>query len=191
MNVILPSQNSPDAGRCAPRRRGVIRRFRQDRKGVAAIEFALLAIPFFAMIFATIETGIVFLAEMTLDQAVDQAGRTVRTGQAQKANLTKEAFKNSICDRVSFLLSCDELIVDVGSYGNDFAAIPPPLKNGKIDTASFGYSPGASNTVSAVRAYYKWPIVTDVMRTYLADGGSSGDGTHLLYSVSAFRTEPF
>ncbi|KQT53857.1 MULTISPECIES: TadE/TadG family type IV pilus assembly protein [unclassified Aureimonas] len=190
LSDAMPDPGTDTADAPMPARRGILRRFRRDRKGVAAIEFALLALPFFLMIFAAIETSIVCLAEMTLDQAVDQVGRTVRTGQAQKANLTKDAFKQQICAKVGFLLACDKLSVDVATYDN-FAAIPEPLTNGKLDTSGFGYAPGGKETITAVRAFYKWPITTDMMRKYLADGGEKGDGTHLLYAISAFRTEPF
>lgn len=190
MNALSVARTECETDRpgASPRgRRGLFGRFRRDRKGVAAVEFALLAIPFFLMIFATIETGIVFLAELTLDQAVDQVGRTVRTGEVQKANVTKDVFKNRLCDKVRFLMNCDNLLIDVANFPN-FESIPKPLKNGVLDTSGFGYAPGGKNTVTAVRVFYKWPIVTDMMRKYLADGG---DGTHLLYAISAFRTEPF
>ena len=39
-----------------------LRRFRRDRRGSAAVEFALIATPFFALLFAIIETSIVFFA---------------------------------------------------------------------------------------------------------------------------------
>ncbi|WP_162244744.1 TadE/TadG family type IV pilus assembly protein [Aureimonas sp. Leaf454] len=162
-------------------------RFRRDRQGVAAIEFALLALPFFTIIFAILETGLVFLAELTLDQAVDQVARTVRTGEAQKAGMTEAQFKQAICDKVSFLLSCPKLKIDLSVYAN-FASIPAPSPSGSVDSSGFGVHMAGGETISALRVYYNWPIYTDLMRKYLA---TSGDGTQLLYSVAAFRTEPF
>ena len=42
--------------------RTVLRRFRRNRRGSAAVEFALVAPVFFALLFAIIETAIVFFA---------------------------------------------------------------------------------------------------------------------------------
>ncbi|BDA82645.1 pilus assembly protein TadG [Aureimonas sp. SA4125] len=170
-------------------RRGRIFRLAGDRRGSAAVEFAILAVPFFLTIFAIIETSIVFLAELTLDQSVDRVARKVRTGELQKANMTAEDFKKEICKGVEFLLDCSKLNVDIKVYP-DFGALnqPTPVKNGDIDPSGFGYQLGGPETINALRVYYKWPIHTDMMRAYLSD---MADGSHLLYSMAAFRTEPF
>ena len=47
-----------------------IRDFGGNRKGNAAIQFAMIAVPFFMMLFAIIETGLVFFAQQTLETAV-------------------------------------------------------------------------------------------------------------------------
>ena len=44
-----------------------MRRFRRNRRGSAAVEFALIATPFFALLFAIIETSIVFFAGQVLE----------------------------------------------------------------------------------------------------------------------------
>ena len=51
-----------------------MRRFRRDRRGSAAVEFALVAPVFFALLFAILETGIMFLAGQVL-QTVAQDPR--------------------------------------------------------------------------------------------------------------------
>jgi len=44
---------------------GVLRRFRRSRGGSAAVEFALVAPLFFALLFAIIETAMMFFATHT------------------------------------------------------------------------------------------------------------------------------
>jgi Flp pilus assembly protein TadG len=160
-----------------------------DRRGSVAIEFAFLALPFSLAIFATIETSIVFLAELTLDQSVDRVARSVRTGELQKANMSAEDFRADICRGVDFLLDCSKLHIDIKVYG-DYGSLvqPTPIKNGDIDTTGFGYQLGGPETINALRVYYKWPLHTDLLRAYLSD---MADGSHLLYSMAAFRTEPY
>src|ERR1700731_5367557 len=79
--------------------RGVLYRFRRNRRGSAAVEFALVAPVFFALLFAIIETGIMFFASQVLETVTQDAARQVMTGQAQAAGYNTAAnFKtNVIC----------------------------------------------------------------------------------------------
>jgi Flp pilus assembly protein TadG len=183
----VPKTTPPSRPSAVAPRKGLLRRFRRDRNGVAAIEFGILAMPFFLIVFAILETGLVFLAELTLDQAVERVARTVRTGEMQKAMTTEAQFKQAICDRVKILMDCSKLKIDLSTYG-DFADIPPPPTDGKIDSSGFGVRMAGTETVAALRVFYNWPIYTDMMRKYMA---TSTDGTQLIYSYAAFRTEPF
>lgn len=165
------------------------RRFAGDRRGVAAIEFAMLAIPFFLLIFALIETALIFLGEFTLDQAATRVARLVRTGEAQKAALSADDFRKAICTEVSYLLKCADIAIDLKVY-QSFADLPPPpaVQNGSLNTAGFGYQLGGTQAVQALRIYYKWPVLTDMMRSTLSD---MSDGSHLLSSIVVFQTEPY
>lgn len=164
-------------------------RLQKDRSGATIVEFALLATPFLLVVFAILETSLVFLGELTLDQAVQRVGRTVRTGEVQTAKLSEEGFRSRLCGEVNFLLDCEKLHIDLNSYA-EFSAIPAaaPIKDGDLDASGFGYSPGGASSIVALRVYYKWPIYTDLMRKYLSD---MDDGSHLLASMAAFRTEQF
>ncbi|SKA21869.1 TadE/TadG family type IV pilus assembly protein [Consotaella salsifontis] len=166
-----------------------LRAFLPHSRGATAIEFAILAAPFFALVFAILETSTVFLAEMTLDRAVDQVGRELRTGEVQRDGDDAGRFRSRLCAQVDFLMDCAKLAIDVKAYGK-FSDIPstPPIKEGALDTANFGFAPAGEKTIMALRVYYRWPIYTDVMRKYLAD---LSDGSFLVASVAAFRTEPF
>jgi Flp pilus assembly pilin Flp len=55
--------------------RHALRRFRRNRRGSSAVEFALVAPVFFALLFAIIETVIVFFAGQVLETGVQDAGR--------------------------------------------------------------------------------------------------------------------
>lgn len=65
----------------APLPRGLFRRLIGDRKGATAIEFAILALPFFIVVFASIETFIAFAGEQLLANATDTLARKIRTGE--------------------------------------------------------------------------------------------------------------
>ena len=74
--------------------------FGRDDRGVTMIEFGLLAVPFFTMIAAILETALVFLASQILDSAVQDASRLVRTGQAQANNYTLASFNTAVCNEL-------------------------------------------------------------------------------------------
>ena len=57
--------------------RNAVRRFRRDGRGSAAVEFAFIAPVFFVLLFAIIETAIVFFASQVLEGAVQDTGRLI------------------------------------------------------------------------------------------------------------------
>ena len=67
----------------------LFRRFRRNRGGSAAVEFALVAPIFFALLFAIIESAMVFFASQLLETVTADSARLVMTGQAQTAATTQ------------------------------------------------------------------------------------------------------
>ena len=68
--------------------RKILRRFRRNRRGSAAVEFALVAPLFFGLLFAIIELAMVFFASQVLETATQDSARMIMTGQAQSAAYT-------------------------------------------------------------------------------------------------------
>lgn len=174
----------------AARRRWSIGRFGRDRHGATAVEFGLIALPFFALLFAIIETGIVYFAGEALETAVAASGRMIRTGEAQAQGMSADDFRTSICSRVMALFDCNGgLTVDVRT-SDTFANInmsTPLDADGNLDT-NFLYDPGGGGEIVVIRAYYEWPLVVRLLGLDLAN---MSNGTHLLSAASAFRNEPF
>jgi len=175
------------------------RRFARHQKGAAAVEFALVAIPFLALLFAIIETALVFFAGQTLETAASDAGRLLMTGQAQQdvspttgnVGFTQADFKNAVCSYLAgAMFKCDDIVVNVTNFA-DFASVnnaPSPVANGQLDTSKMGYNPGGPNCIIAVQLYYKWPIYVSLLGDNLAN--LSG-GNRLLVATSVFRNEPY
>lgn len=176
--------------------------FGPDERGVTAIEFAFLAIPFFTFITAIVETSLVFLAGQILDSAVQDSARLIRTGQAQTSSpaYTPEKYRAAICAGLYNMFDCDvaddklrvsvTVITDFGA-----AAVGYPLKTGedcKEDkcewTLADDYKPGKGGDVVLVQAYYKWPTVVNLPGFNLQ---SLPDGTRLIGASRVFRNEPF
>ncbi len=175
--------------RRAASRCGLVR-FRRNQSGATVVEFALVALPFFALMFAIIETALLFFADQALDTAVSSAARLIRTGQAQEAGLSASDFKTDICNQIVGLLDCTNgLKVDVRKYTNfDAIDLAPPLDaNGNLKVTE-NYSTGHGGDIVVVRAYYEWPVLINLFGSSLGD---MPNGTHLLVATAAFRNEPF
>src|SRR4030081_1217221 len=96
--------------------RNALRRFRRNRRGSAAVEFALVAPVFFALLFAIIETAIVFFASQVLETITQNSARMILTGQAQTAAYTQAQFQTYVCSQIPALFTCANVYVDVESY---------------------------------------------------------------------------
>ncbi len=186
----LPAEQDNAKGR--PRRRfGALRRFRRDSRAATAVEFGLVALPFFALLFAILETFLMFFADQVIETATTKGARLIRTGQAQTMGLDAAAFKTEICAAMNGLFNCDtNLTVDVRTYA-DFAAVDmgtPIDEDGNLDTDQFIFDAGEGGDIVVVRAFYEWPIHTNLLGLGLAN---LADGNHLIAAATAFRNEPF
>ncbi len=178
-------------------------RFRRDERGVTAVEFGILALPFFTIIAAILETSFVFLASQILDSAVQDAGRLIRTGQMQTgpvATNSLDGFRTKICNGLYNMMTCANVKVKVSVVANfSSATVTYPIQQGAACTTTNGvktcnwtivegYAPGIGGDVVLVQAYYKWPTLVRLPGFNLQD---QVDGTRLLGAVRVFRNEPF
>jgi len=167
-----------------------LRRFVRHESGGAAVEFAIVAAPFLALMFAIIETAIVFFAGQTLETAVADAARLIMTGQAQQQAFDQAKFKDAVCARVFALFDCKNgILVDVRTYSSFSSANTgkPVDANGNL-VNNFVYQPGGPGDIVVVRIMYEWPVYVSLLGFNLAD--MSG-GKRLLMATAAFRNEPY
>src|SRR5882757_8995472 len=116
------------------------RRFARQQDGAAAVEFALVAAPFLARSFASLETAFVFFAGQTLEATAADSARLIMTGQAQTGGFSQADFKTAVCARVYGLFDCaNGMTIDVKTYAS-FAAVnnTSPVVNGQLDTTNMG-----------------------------------------------------
>ncbi|HEY0051799.1 MAG TPA: TadE/TadG family type IV pilus assembly protein [Caulobacteraceae bacterium] len=168
------------------------------RDGATAVEFAMVALPFMTMMFAIIELGLVFVLSSTLETAVMDAGRQIRTGQLQTgaaSGRTVDAFKTTVCSRMSvFATDCtNRLTLDVRVIPQFTNPNPPSpfVTSGSTTTfnpSAMTFVPGNARDIVLVRAWYKHPLFTPLMN----DGLSRlKDGSAYLSSTTTFRNEPY
>jgi Flp pilus assembly protein TadG len=183
----------PGAKRLRERLRAGCTRFRHDRSGSAALEFAIIAPVLFLFLFGTIETGVVYFAGTALQNATDDAARQVRTGQASGFNVNQ--FKTQICSEMTGFISAStcaaSIQVDVRQYSSFSGASYPSVTNtdGSMNTSAMSYPSSLQPCeVVLVRAFYPWQIITPLMQPLMQN---SPGGQYLMTAAAAFRSEPY
>ena len=174
-------------------------RMRADaQKGSAAIEFAMIAPIFFVLLLGTFEAAIIFFSQSVLQNGMADMGRMIRTGQVgcpRDANnqclaaMTKEQFRATLCGKVSTLINCDKLVIDVEAFTDytGLARTPPLDEDGNLKPLD-NFNVGAVCQVVLARAFYTWKIATPGLTWFLVN---MADGNRLVTAATAFRTEPW
>ena len=186
----------------------ILRRFQRNRDGDAAVQFMLIAPLFFALLFAVIETAIMFFASQVLETVAQESARAIMTGQAQNgsatvcggAPCTAATFKSYVCSQIPAILSCNNLSVDVENYlsFSNITITSPIDANGNLNSSNFGYNPGGSssctgnvscsNSIVKVSLYYPWQLFVTGLGYNIS---SMAGNQRLLTAIAVFRNEPY
>jgi Flp pilus assembly protein TadG len=183
----------PVEKRCGNRLLGFIK----NEKGATAVEFALVAAPFLAVIAALIQTFLVFFAQSVLENAVRASGRQILTGQVQLQDASLGAaaaqtnFKNTVCNNAKVLFSCTALMIDVrvASNWSSTNTVMPPLTydtNGNVSN-TWQFNPGNAGDIVVVRVIYLWPVFFGPIAFNMAN---QPNGTREIMASAAFQNEP-
>jgi Flp pilus assembly protein TadG len=197
----MSRQKAEPAPEKAPRRR---RNFLTNASGATALEFALVAAPFFFMILCILEMGLVYLVTSSLDNATQEAARQIRTGESQQASYTNATnptphtmtatdFRNMVCDNIGWIptdICQGSLYVDARTF-NSFAGQtqPDPLASGALDQGKLMFDMGTAHSIVVVHCYYKWSLITPVLSGALES--VKNGGYNVITSSTTFRNEPY
>jgi Flp pilus assembly protein TadG len=169
-----------------------LRRFRRNQRGSAAVEFAFIAPMFFALIFAIIESALVFFAQQVLETGTQDTARLMMTHQAQDSGMTPVQFKADLCNRVAVLFTCTNVYIDVKAYSS-FATvtITDPIDTAGNFVNNFTYQNSNPGDTVVVRAFYQWPLFVTKLGYNIANiGRGSTSPYRLLAATAAFQVEP-
>ena len=163
----------------------MISRIRQfvvaERKGVAAIEFGLLAPAFFMLMIAIFEICYYVYMSTSTQRAVEKAVFDIRTNHAatvisQNGWTIEEWYRDAICGRLNMSTCEDTLVVSLELYDDD---MNPIWQTSDPDQLRLG----PRETLMRVEARVEMPTVifTELM---------FGDDAALLGTGITFMTEP-
>jgi len=177
------------------------RRWRRDERGMAAVEFAIIAVPFLLLLVGLVSVSLYFFTSFTMESAVLNAARAIRTGQLQQgqgvySGLTtladkRDAFKNIMCSKAPTFLDCTNRAVVLVQSSGTFGGIVEPncANNGTmVNQSTAAFDPGSASSVVLVTVCYAWkfggqPPIFKV--------SNLSDGSMLMQASAAFRTEPY
>jgi len=179
------------------RYKSLVNRYKNDKDGATAIEFAILSVPFLALLFSIIELAIVFFLSSTLTYAMNEAARDIRTGEFQSSCGGEAEFRQAVCDNMNTLGNCDNIRIDVvtspsGRFQPDLLPATPntedPSDPGNPNVLPDQYIDSAARAVVVIRAQYYHKLAFPGQWTRLSNQPGN---QRVLTAATAFRNEPF
>lgn len=182
-------QSAPPLG---PKVCGTVGRFARDTRGATIVEFAIVALPFFAILFAVLSASLTFFAQQSIETVTATLGRSLLTGETRAGTMTKAQFKALACAKLPPYLRCSNLLVSV-DRSSDFASVSTAAPavtfapNGAvIDSAP--YNLGAAGDILTLRLFYVWPLPSISLGFDLS---TLPNGRRLLIATSVTKTEQY
>ncbi|MDD3181691.1 MAG: pilus assembly protein [Alphaproteobacteria bacterium] len=153
----------------------------KQRRGVTAVEFALIAPAFFMLLVGITEISLVMLTEHLLENATYNASRTAKTGYVASEKTQIETVMDVLLTRLSGLsplIDPAKISVTWTSYG-DLSDIGQP-DQGEV-------SMGTASQVVVYTISYPWKLFTPVI------GNIIGDENKIINLTSRIvvRNEPY
>ena len=181
----------------------VLRRFRRSRRGSAAVEFALVAPVFFALLFAIIESSIFFFASQVLETVTQDLARVLMTGQAETSLVCTDPASGAPapCTPATFhAYACSQIPGSVQLLRSlrrrrELSCIyqrgdqQPDRRQRQFQRpGNMQYSPGGACAIVVVRMFYQWPLYVTGFGFNISN--LSGN-KRLLVATAAFKNEPY
>ncbi len=197
MPSVEQDRSEPAQPKHGVMRRRLLGRFRRNQDGATVIEFAMVATPFFMLMFAIFETGLLFWTTQTLEDAVTQTSRRLLTGQAltryTNPGTAAAEFRADLCTSMPVLIDCSEgkMWIDVRNFASFDGArtgTTSPLSNGTLNTNNFGYNQPQSGQIVVVRVVMRYKVLLNQWNKALVDLGTD---EHAIIVTTAFAAEPF
>ncbi|MBB5537905.1 TadE/TadG family type IV pilus assembly protein [Rhizobium giardinii] len=162
----------------------------RDKSGAAAIEFAILSLPLFVLVFGILELAAMFFVDTALDAALHKSARLIRTGQAAEKNTSLADFKAAVCEGMVYLLNCESnllVVAKVVSNVSTAATMTPADSDGNV-TITESFNIGYGSDYILVQAFLPWSPVVPVNSL---SSQKFFDGSYVLGAAVLFRNEPF
>ncbi|MCB1838700.1 MAG: pilus assembly protein [Rhodospirillales bacterium] len=166
-----------------------LKKWIKNEDAATAIEFSLVAIPFFMLCLGIMELSLMYASASLLEGATDSAARLIRTGQVQQTEGDPETmFRDAMCNFVNVLIDCNDVVIEVQTMDSydDFASMAPVFDSDG-NMVSQGFNAGGSNDRILIRVGYRYQMKTPLVGPLL----NGPDGGTLFMSTIVLQTEPY
>lgn len=168
--------------------RQLLGQFARKQDGAAAVEFALVALPFFWLLLIIFETAGVIFTDIALQNGVTETARLIRTGQVQTQGITESKFKELLCKNIASYINCSKIRVDITKSASLSTITGPDMMTVK-DTTAQSFQTGGPLDWVLVQARYDWKLSVPGI-SGLANMGT-GSSVRRLVAGAMFRNEPY
>ena len=181
---------------------GLIGLLARDRRGAAAVEFALVGGMLISTTVFIMMIGLLLYLGQALDRATDVAARQIMIGAAQKAGLSQTAFRTgTVCAALPAAFNCNDVIVNVQKVERKpqpdgyYAFVNSNQTHISIPTLSntgAKYDLGSQSDYIYLQVIYPVTILPSFI-VNLFGGGTNYNGSpaYLAVSTAAFRNEQY
>ena len=168
----------------------LIWQFGRREEGATAVEFALVAFPFIALLMVIFESAIVMFTDISLQNGVTAASRLIRTGQVQTQGMSQSAFRKILCDNVASYIDCSKIRIDVTKSTTPVVnGVDQQTVDDKTDPERWQTS-GPSDWV-LVQARYDWKLFIPQISMLSNYKNGQNEEMRRLTAGALFRNEPY
>jgi Flp pilus assembly protein TadG len=155
-----------------------------DQAGSAILEFALIAPAFVALLLATLNFLLIYVAQEMLETTAESAGRLLLTGTAQASTLTNghvgmtaDDFKNAICNGTTGVNARGETVTIP-------KLLPPMLTCSRLTVnVTVANTYNVAGTASPTFTYDSAGKITSTGTGYTAQSGGNGQNRILVLQI--------
>lgn len=171
----------------------LLRKFTKDSGGATAVEFAILAVPFFMLLMGTIEFGLFTFTKVAIESATMQAGRAGSLGSCNVA-----CMQDLIARKTHYLINGSNVAITAGvvdkatsdggaPFAGDLCLSTPPHiggacphgtgwqdlnGNGRYEAgAGSSSSLGGPGDLVEIRVSLPWHVLMPIVSQYFGDHG--------------------
>jgi Flp pilus assembly protein TadG len=178
-----------------------ISRLAGDRRGAAAVEFALVSVVFVLSLCATLSIALVIFLRLELDYATSKAARQIMNGTVQKSGYSADSFRTQlVCGALPAVFDCGSVVVNVktavkavnpsGYYAfvtSDLSGLIMPSPGG-----GGSYDVGVQGSYVYLQVVYPISFLPSLVTSIIGNGkDAQGNPAYLAVSTAAFRNEQF
>ncbi|MFV0279139.1 MAG: TadE/TadG family type IV pilus assembly protein [Rhodoblastus sp.] len=178
-------------------------RFLRDARGASAVEFAIVTLPFIALVLAVLEMATTFYFSASLDQATHNVAQQIRNGTIQLSETSQADMRTKyLCPLLPRAMTCSKIQVGMqanadcattsgnsaGCWSSYYSNWTQAARN-KPALDSSSYSTGVANNSLYMTVVYPMPLVFTYWST-IASAKINGVPVRAIVSTEIFINDP-